>query len=49
MGKSIFSPYFIFAGNVGGWKDYFTKEQEKELDEKFKATFDGTDVHFEYQ
>ena len=38
---------FIRKGEIGDWRNHFTEEQTRKMDEKFKAKFGGTEAeHF---
>ena len=40
---------FIRKGQVGGWKEYFTEEQNKLFDKVFKEKMEGTGLTFEFE
>ncbi len=40
---------YIRKGQVGGWKDYFTDEQNQLFDKVFKEKIEGTGLAFEFE
>ncbi|XP_078348358.1 sulfotransferase 1C4-like [Oculina patagonica] len=40
---------YIRKGQVGGWKDYFTEEQNQLFDKVFKEKIEGTGLTFEFE
>ncbi|XP_054717053.1 sulfotransferase ssu-1-like [Uloborus diversus] len=40
------SPGFIRSGRIGNWREHFTVEQNKLMNEKFKKTLAGTEAEF---
>ena len=40
---------YIRKGQVGGWKEYFTEEQNKLFDKVFKEKMEGTGLTFEFE
>ena len=40
------SPGFIRKGEVGDWKNHFTDDQTKRMDQKFKEKFGGTEAEY---